>query len=70
MHFVENWKQAWRWFSVQMYGVLMALPLVWAGLPDDAKAFMPEAAQPWVLTILAGVGIFGRLIDQNKDPAK
>jgi hypothetical protein len=65
MHLVQNWKQAWRWFSVQAMGAIVALPLVWAALPSDAKAFLPDGWEPWILVALAAAGIVGRLIDQN-----
>lgn len=66
MRLVENWKSAWRWFSVQALGVLVALPLVWGVLPADVKAFMPDGWEPYVLILLAAGGLLGRLIDQNK----
>jgi hypothetical protein len=65
MMLVTNWKSAWRWFSVQAMGAIVALPLVWAALPGDAKSFLPDGAEPWVLAALAVAGIMGRLIDQS-----
>jgi hypothetical protein len=46
-------------------GAIVALPLVWAALPGDAKSFLPDGAEPWVLAALAVAGIMGRLIDQS-----
>lgn len=65
MKLVENWKQAWRWFSVQAFGAVVALPLVWQALPPDVKAFLPDGWQPYVLVGIAAAGILGRLIDQG-----
>jgi hypothetical protein len=69
MTFVANWKDAWKWFSIQALFVIAMLPLVWAALPADAKALLPNGWEPWVLFALAISGIVGRLIDQNKAPA-
>jgi hypothetical protein len=66
MHLIPDWRQAWRWFSVQFLAIIMVVPLVWASLPADAKAFLPDAWEPWVLTTLAACGILGRIIDQKK----
>jgi hypothetical protein len=66
MTIVPDWRRAWRWFSVQAFAVIMAIPFVWMSLPDDVKGFLPEAAEPWVLAALAAIGLFGRLVDQNK----
>ena len=68
MKLIPNWKNAWRWFSVQALIVIGALPLVWATLPADVKAFLPGGWEPWILVLLAVAGIVGRLVDQNKAP--
>jgi hypothetical protein len=69
MKLIPDWKQAWRWFSVQALALIIALPVAWAMLPADAKAFLPDSWEPWVLVILAAGGIVGRIIDQNKSAA-
>jgi protein-S-isoprenylcysteine O-methyltransferase Ste14 len=69
MKFVENWKEAWKWFSVQALVVLAALPLVWTALPADAKRLLPDGWEPWVLFGLALAGLIGRLVDQNRAKA-
>lgn len=69
MKLVDDWKSAWRWFSVQALAALVILPTVWAALPADAKGFLPDGAEPWILAALALAGVVGRLIDQNKAAA-
>lgn len=66
MKLVDNWKQAWRWFSVQALTIVMVIPLVWDSLASDIKEFLPENLEPWTLAVVAGAGLIGRLIDQNK----
>lgn len=69
MQFVPDWRDAWKWFSVQALAAIVILPMVWASLPADAKAWVPESWQPWIIMVLAVAGIIGRVIDQNKAPA-
>lgn len=66
MRLVPNWKQAWRWHSVQILAVLTALPAVWMQLPADLKAYVPEAAQPWILTVIAFAALVGRVRQQGQ----
>lgn len=68
MKLIPDWKQAWRWFSVQALAAIMALPIVWGMLPADVKGFLPDVWEPWVFVVLAAAGIVGRLIDQNRQP--
>lgn len=65
MRFVPDWKQAWKWFSMQVYALILAIPVVWMGLPADVKAMVPNGWEPWVFVVLAVVGGLGRVIDQN-----
>jgi protein-S-isoprenylcysteine O-methyltransferase Ste14 len=69
MKLVENWKQAWRWFSVQALAAVALLPVVWPQLPPQVTAWLPESWRPWIIVALAVGGIMGRLIDQNKGKA-
>ena len=65
MKLVDDAKQAWRWFSVWALGVLAALPLVWAELPPETHALIPDAVRPWIITAVALAGIAGRLVRQG-----
>lgn len=65
MKMVSDARKAWRWFSVQSLAVLAALPLVWAQLPEDVRAMLPEGWEPWLLTAIAVGGIVGRMVDQG-----
>ena len=69
MRLVPDWRAAWRWFSVQALAAIVMLPVVWASLPTDVKAWLPDGAEPWVLATLAVAGIVGRLVDQKKTAA-
>ena len=69
MTLVANWRDAWRWFSVQAFAVIIALPMIWMALPPDVKAYVPEGWKPWIMVLLAVAGITGRVIDQQKPAA-
>ncbi len=66
MTLIEEWRQAWRWFSCQAMALAAALQGAWAAVPDDMKARLPG----WIVTaatialLLAGIG--GRLVRQQR----
>ena len=66
MTLIEDWKSAWRWYSMRLMAAIAVLPLVWPMIPPEVQAWLPEAYRPWVLVALAIGGIAGRLIDQKK----
>jgi uncharacterized membrane protein len=62
---VQEWKQAWRWFSMQAMAATVAVQMVWAGLPDDLKRHLPEKLVAALSLGLLLVGIMGRLVRQK-----
>jgi len=66
---VENWRQAARWFSVQAFAAIIALPMIWASMPADVKAYLPDEWKPWIMVALAAAGVIGCLVDQKKEAA-
>jgi len=66
MHLVENWRQAWRMFSVQALALLAALPVVWMTLPEDLKAMVPQDWTKYIMVAVAIGGLVGRLVAQPK----
>ena len=69
MRLIPDWRSAWRWFSVQAFAILAALPLVWPSLPVEVHAWMPEAWRPYAIVLLALGGLAGRLVDQTPKAA-
>lgn len=66
MRLVRNWREAWKWHSAQILALIAVLPAIWAELPLEIKALIPEAWLPWVLAGVALAGVIGRLRDQSK----
>lgn len=69
-HLVQNWKDAWRWYSMQALTFLAFLPLVWMELPPTAQEFVsgivPPDWHPLIITVVASSGAIMRLIDQTR----
>ena len=63
---VDDWKRAWRWFSVQAFLLLGAAGPVWAMIPQDWRSAVPSQWMGWAAAVLAVVGIAGRIINQDK----
>ena len=67
MRLVEEWKGAWRWFSLQAMALTAAIQAAWAAMPDDLKQHIPARAVTAVSIGLLLLGIGGRLVLQRKD---
>jgi uncharacterized membrane protein len=65
MKLIEDWKQAWTWFSVHALAILAILPMVWLNLPADVKTYIPTKYGLIVVMLVAIGGIAGRVIDQK-----
>lgn len=77
MKLIDNWKEAWKFWSVQLgvlgtvvTSVLLASPdaamVAWSTFPEEFKQFIPPHWMPMI-----GVGIFAcsmiaRVIQQQK----
>lgn len=63
---VDDVKHAWRWFSVQMMALSLAIQGAWAVLGDDIKTYIPHFVAQGVSMLLLFLGIGGRMVKQNK----
>ncbi len=62
---VEDWRQAWKWFSVQAMGFSVILLGAWEVLPSDLKATLPEDIIRLLAIGMLSLGIAGRVVDQK-----
>lgn len=64
-HLVEDWRQGWRWISVQAQTLALAYVAAWLFAP----AVVSEAVGPWtskvLLAALLVLGLGGRFILQG-----
>lgn len=66
MKLVENWKKAYKWFSIHFIMLLAAIPAVWESLPDSWKASLPVDTLAWITGFIGILGVYARLISQDK----
>lgn len=62
---VPDWRQAWRWFSIQLLALTGALQVAWETLPADALSVIPQDWRGYITLGLILAAIIGRLIDQG-----
>jgi len=62
---VDDFKQAWRWISVQSMALGLAIQGAWEVLPPDLKAGFSEKHVRWTAMVLLVIGIVGRLVKQK-----
>lgn len=60
---VENWRSAWRWFSVQLLTVLAIMPTLYDNAEIFQQFFTPTAFHA-LMSILAVLAALGRLVKQ------
>ena len=66
MKLITEWRQAWRWFSMQAMVAVAAIQGGWAAMPDDLKAHCPAGLITALSICLLLLGIGGRLVKQNR----
>ncbi|EPJ4017170.1 DUF7940 domain-containing protein [Klebsiella pneumoniae] len=66
MKLVDDWKSAWRWFSMHALVLAGIIPTVWAELPPDLKTTIPPGAMSTITAVIAACGVVGRLVSQSK----
>lgn len=63
---VEDWRKAWRWFSVNAMVLAAAIQGAWLQIPDDMKASIPPALVSYSTIALLVLGVLGRLLKQGE----
>lgn len=67
MQLVEDWRKAWKWFSVHAMVYAAAIQGTWLQLPDDIKTRVPESLVSGATIALLVLGVIGRIVKQEKD---
>ncbi len=65
MKLVSDWKQAWKWISVNCMVIATAVQGAWMYIPDDMKAEVPHNIVHILTMLLLVLGLAGRLIKQG-----
>jgi hypothetical protein len=66
MRLTEDWKDAWKWFSVQLPIVNTAFLTTWAALPAKFQDILPVGVVIGIAVALLIAGVVGRVINQTK----
>lgn len=66
MKLVYDWRQAWKWLSMQIPAVNVAFLGTWAVLPSKFQDALPTWAVVAIAISLLVLGMVGRLIQQEK----
>jgi hypothetical protein len=62
---VADWRNAWKFYSVQALVAIAALQAAWETLPPEAMSVIPVEWRGYVTLGLALAGAVGRLIPQE-----
>lgn len=65
MRFVDDWKQAYKWFSVHIAGIMALLNALQATVPQ-IQAFLTPGQLAVTNAVLGVLVIWGRLIKQQQ----
>ena len=64
MKLVDDFKDAWKWFSVQAMVLAGAIQGAWIYIPDSLRSSIPAGVVQGVTIALLVFGVVGRLVDQ------
>ena len=67
---IDNWKQCWKLYSVQVFIVLAFLPEIYTAFASIGLLEAVPTSFDWVLRCLAGIGVITRLIKQRDNDNK
>lgn len=65
MKLIDEWKSAYRMFSVQAMALSTAILGAWLVLPEDWKAMLPHWVGNAAAIVTLVAGILGRLVQQK-----
>jgi hypothetical protein len=67
LNLVEDWKDAWKWISVNCMVLAGAIQGAWLYIPEDMKQSLPPHLVTGVTIALLFIGVGGRLTKQGVD---
>lgn len=70
MRLVDNWRQAWKWYSVHIMIAIVALPEIWGYFPPEWKESLPPNFLAIAMSVLGGSAIVARVFSQESKDGK
>ena len=67
---IDDWRNAWKWISVNAMVAAGAIQGAWLQIPEDLKAHVPPQLVSGATIALLVLGVAGRLIKQGGDNAE
>jgi len=65
---VDDWRDAWKWISLNCMVAAGAIQGAWLYIPDDLKQSLPPHLVSGITVALLALGVAGRLKKQEKPP--
>lgn len=62
---VDDWRECWRWLSMQSMALALALQGAWLAVPEDLRTGLPAWLPPTITIALLVFGMVGRLVPQT-----
>lgn len=62
---VEDWRDSWRWISVNCMILAGSVQGAWMAIPDDLRSSIPPYTASLATVFLLIIGIIGRLTRQG-----
>ena len=70
LQLIDDWRKAWKWFSVNAMLLAAAIQGAWLQIPDDMKTHIPPQLVQYATIALLILGVAGRLIKQGVENDK
>lgn len=65
MKLIDEWKQAWRWFSVQANLLSVSMTGAYLALPEKMQDVLPSKYVLGAAALITVLGTIGRLVKQT-----
>lgn len=62
---VDDWKQSWKWLSLQSNAINVAFLGTWAMLPEKFQEALPMPYVIGIAIVILVLGTIGRLVKQD-----
>lgn len=68
LRLVSDWRNAWKWFSMNCMVLAASIQSAWMCISADLKAAVPSKLVAVVTVLLLAFGAVGRMINQKPNP--